>query len=86
MQKYLTEDQWSKIFLSILIQLSDPPKQVRIPTSERSENIDISPELNIDFKENSLFQEGVILETFQRPDKSFFQEPQDLEGLVNLAR
>ena len=49
-----------------------PPKPVRIPTSERSEDIDISLKLNIDFEENSPFQEGVILETFQRPDKSFF--------------
>ena len=51
-----------------------PPKPVRIPTSERSENIDISLKINIDLDENSLFQEGIILETFQRPDKSFFQE------------
>ena len=39
-----------------------PPKLIRIPTSECPENIDISPEINIDFKENSPFQEGVILE------------------------
>ena len=54
--------------------------------SESPENIDISPELNIDFEENSPFQEGVILETCQRPDKSFFQEPQELEGLVNTGK
>ena len=52
-----------------------PPKPAIIPMSERSENIEISMELNIDFEENYPFQEGVILETFQRPDKSFFQEP-----------
>ena len=27
-----------------------------------------------------------IPETYQRPDKSFFQEPQELEGLVNTDR
>ena len=58
-----------------------PPKPVRTPTSERSENIDFSLELNIDFEDHSPFQEGVISQTFQRPDKSFFQEPQELEGL-----
>ena len=31
----------------------------------------------------SLFQEGVMSETFQRPDKSFFQEPKELGDLVN---
>ena len=62
-----------------------PPKPVRIPMLESPENIDISLELNIDFKENSPFQEGVILETYQRPHKSNFQEPQELEGLVNTG-
>ena len=33
---------------------------------------DIDPELNTDFEENSPFQEGVISETYQRPDKSYF--------------
>ena len=34
-----------------------------------------SSEINLDFEENSPFQEGVISEAYQRPDKSFFQEP-----------
>ena len=63
-----------------------PPKQVRIPTSESPENIDISPECNIDFEENSPFKEGAISETYQRTDKSFFQEPQELKGLVNTGK
>ena len=50
-----------------------PPKLVKISTSESQENIDISLDLNIDFEENCSFQEGVISETYQRPDKSFFQ-------------
>ena len=62
-----------------------PPKPTRIPISDRLENIDISPEINIDFAENSPFQEGVISETSQRPNKSFFQEPQELEGLGNTG-
>ena len=62
-----------------------PPRTVRIPTSESLENIDISPELNIDFKANSPFQEVVILETYQMPDKLFIQEPQELEGLINTG-
>ena len=63
-----------------------PSKPVRIPMSEKSGNIDISPECNINFKENSQFQEGVIWETFQRPYKSFFQKPQALKGLVNTGK
>ena len=48
--------------------------------------MDINSELNTDFEENSLFQEGVISETYQRPDKSFFQEPQELESLISTGR
>ena len=57
-----------------------PPKLIKIPMSEGPDNIDISPETNIDFKENSPFQEGVISEAYQRPIKSLFQESQELEG------
>ena len=31
----------------------------------------VSPNTNLDFEENSTFQEGIISETFQRLDKSF---------------
>ena len=36
-----------------------------------------NPNINLDFEENSPFQEGIMSETFQRPDKSFFQNPKD---------
>ena len=51
---------------------------------ESSQNVqDINPNINFDFEENSLFEEGILLETFQRPDKSFFQEPKELGDLIN---
>ena len=40
-----------------------PHKLIRIPRSG-PENIDISSEINIDFEENSPFQEGVTTETY----------------------
>ena len=48
--------------------------------------MDTDSELNMDFEENSPFQEGVISETYQRPDKSCVQELQELEGLINTGR
>ena len=58
-----------------------PPKPIRsnVPRSEESSQSSpssehISSDINLDFEENSQFQEGVISETFQRLDKSFFQE------------
>ena len=47
---------------------------------------DIDPEINMDFEDNSLFQEGVISEMYQRLDKSYSQEPQELECLINTDR
>ena len=46
-----------------------------LPSSEN-----ISSDINLDFEENSPFQEGVISEAYQRPDKSFFQEPKRIKG------
>ena len=45
----------------------------------------INPDMDLDFEEKSPFQEGVISETFQRPDKSFFQEPKELSNLINMG-
>ena len=45
-----------------------PPKPVKIPMPEFPGKMDIDPELTTEFEENSPFQEGVILVTYQRPD------------------
>ena len=39
---------------------------------------EINPKNNFDFEENSSFQEGIMLETFQRLDKSFFSKPKSI--------
>ena len=64
-----------------------PSKPIRHDTSTQgSKNSpgieDINSNINFDFEENSPFQEGVISETFQRPNKSFFQEPKELGHLI----
>ena len=51
---------------------------------QSSQNVqNINSDINFDFEENSPFQEGIISETFQRLDKSFFQEPKELGDLIN---
>ena len=66
-----------------------PPKPIKhnlaYPQSSQSSTSieDISSNIIFDFEENSPFQEGIMSETFQRPDKSFFQEPKELGDLVN---
>ena len=70
-----------------------PPKPIRsnVPRSQESSQSSPSSEnicsdINLDFKENSPFQEGIISEAYQRPDKSFFQETQGLKNdLINTG-
>ena len=52
-------------------------------SSPSTENID--PDINLDFEKNSPFQEGIISEANQRPDKSFFLEPRELNDLINTS-
>ena len=60
-----------------------PGSQESSQSSTSTENI--NPDINLDIEENSPFQEGVISEAFQRPDKSFSQEPKELNNLVNSS-
>ena len=65
-----------------------PPKPIKQDMthaqSSLNSNIDNNnSDINFDFEENSPFQEGVMSKTFQRPDKSFFQEPKELGDLIN---
>ena len=41
--------------------------------------------IDVDFKENSPHQEGIISELYQRSDKTYFQELKDSESLVNTS-
>ena len=53
---------------------------------QNAQDINPNPNINFDFEENSLFQEGVMLETFQRLDKYFFQNPKELGDLISKEK
>ena len=40
----------------------------------------------VDVEENSSFQEGIISETFKRPDMSYVQEPYELTDLIDTTK
>ena len=65
------------------IRSNVPRSQESSQSSPSSENV--SSDISVDFKENSLFQEGIISKAYQRLDKSFFQEPQELNDLINTG-
>ena len=45
--------------------------------------LDLDLEINKNFEENSSYQEGIISEIYQRPDRSQLLEPPELADLVN---
>ena len=49
-----------------------------IPNNNSSSN-------NLDIEKNSPFQEGIMSETIQRPDKTFFQKPKSLDDIINMG-
>ena len=61
-----------------------PPDNLR-PNCPESES-DTMPKIDFKFKEITPHQEGIILEFYQRPDKSYFQEPKDLVNTSNLIQ
>ena len=65
------------LYLDLLLRT---PKQQTI--KQNTQEINPDPNINFDFEENSPFQEGIMLETFQRLDKSFFQNPKELGDLI----
>ena len=63
------------------------PDLLHKPSSllQNANKITQNANINLDFEENSPFQEGVISETIQRQDKSFFQNPKELEDLIDIG-
>ena len=49
-------------------------------------DLDLDLEINKDFEENSPYQEGIISEIYQRPDKSQLVDPPELIDLVNTEK
>ena len=60
-----------------------PPKLIDKRT-EPKQSIGSTP--NIDFEENSLHQEGIILEMYINLDQSYFERPQELIDLVDTSK
>ena len=53
--------------------------------TDKVDQINQNAGINLDIEANSPFQEGVISETIQRLDKTFFQNPKKLEDLIDMG-
>ena len=63
-----------------LVQPSRPPPK---PPDDLSRKQDTKESSKIEIEENSPFQESIISEVYERPDKSYFQEPTELKDLID---
>ena len=62
-----------------------PPRPPDIlGTQAPKTNTEIGP--NLDFEENSSFQEGIITEMYESPEKSYIEQPQELSDLVDSTK
>ena len=64
--------------LYLVPQTRPPPK----PPDNLSKKQEVES-LKIEIEENSPFQESIISEVYERPDKSYFQEPIELKDLID---
>ena len=62
------------------------PPDVTDSTDSWKDLLDKDLDRNVDIGENSLFQEGIISEIYERLDMPYMQEPQELKGLVDTTK
>ena len=54
--------------------------------NDRQTNSDLDIDINKDFEENSPYQEGIISDIYQRPDRSQLIEPPELVDLIDTNK
>ena len=65
-----------------------PPKPPDIsdPLDSQKDLLDNDSDRKVEIEENSTFQEGIILEIYERPDNSYVQEPLELKDLIDTTK
>ena len=48
--------------------------------------LDLDMDINIYFQENSPYQEGIVPETYERPDRCYFKEPSESKDLIDTTK
>ena len=79
MPKSIMEFLRSEMLPPYLVPQARPPPK---PPDNLSKKQEVES-LKIEIEENSPFQESIISEVYERPDKSYFQEPIELKDLID---
>ena len=62
------------------------PPDISDPLDSWKDLLDNDLDRKVEIEENSPFQEGIILEIYERPDYSHLQEPQELTDLIDTTK
>ena len=68
------------------VQPPPRPPDVTAVKDNRKDLSDFDMDGKIEFEENSPHQEGIISEMYERPDKSYIQEPTVLKDLIETTK
>ena len=79
----LTTPEINQPYSQMVMRL--PPRPPYILGTE-APKISIGTGSNLDFEENSPYQEGIITEMYVSPDKSYIEQPQELTDLVDSTK
>ena len=68
-----------------------PSNQCTVPENTKllqgqKDYLETDLDRKVDIEKNSPFQEGIISETYERPDKSYVQEPYKLKDLIDTSK
>ena len=62
------------------------PPDATAMKDDRKDLLDFDMDKKIEFEENLPHQEGIISEMYERPDKSYIQEPIELKDLIDTTK
>ena len=62
------------------------PPDITDPLDSQKDLLDNDSDRKVEIEENSLFQEGIISEIYERRDTSYIQEPQELKDLIDTTK
>ena len=79
MPKTMMEILRSEMLPLYLVPQNRPPPKPPDNLSKKQ----VGESSKVEIEENSPFQESIILEVYERPDKSYFQEPIELKDLID---
>ena len=65
---------------------SPRPPDVTNSIDSQKDLLEIDLDRKVDIEENSPFQEGITLETYERPERSYVQELQELKDLIDTTK